>query len=164
MYSYKIIINFFIYIIKRVPNFSSLLCFFFNFRCDLINSLCDCICFVNFCCFFIDFINFCCDFNSYNCVFGNFCCDFMDFINFCCDLLAKSLLFLRFKFSFIVDNNFLVVIPLFCANNLIKSSDSSAVKFKLLKLIKSILILDYYKRLEKNDLELIKISYFLAVF
>ena len=92
--------------------------------------------------------------------FANFCCDFMDFINFCCDLLAKSLLFLRFKFSFIVDNNFLVVIPLYCANNLIKSSDSSAVKFKLFKLIKSILILDYDKRLGKNDLELIKISYF----
>ena len=39
----------------------------------------------------------------------------MDFINFCCDLLAKSLLFLRFKFSFIVDYNFLAAIPLFCA-------------------------------------------------
>ena len=84
----------------------------------------------------------------------------MDFINFCCDLLAKSLLFLRFKFSSIADNNFLIVIPLFCANNLIKSSDSSAVKFKLFKLIKSILTLDYDKRLEKNDLELIKVSDF----
>ena len=84
----------------------------------------------------------------------------MDFTNFCCDLLAKSLLFLRFEFSFIVDNNFLVVIPLFCAKNFIKSSDSSAVKFKLFKLIKSILILDYDKRLEKNDLKLIEISYF----
>ena len=112
------------------------------------------------CCFFIDFINFCCDFNSSNCVFANFCCDFIDFINFCCDLLAKSLLFLRFKFSFIVDNNFLVVIPLFCANNLIKSSDYSAVKFKFFKLIKSILILDYDKRLGKNDLKLIEISDF----
>ena len=84
----------------------------------------------------------------------------MNFINFCCDLLAKSLLFLRFKFSFIVDNNFLVVIPLFYANNLIKSSDSSAVKFKLFKLIKSILILDYNKKLGKNDLNLIEINYF----
>ena len=84
----------------------------------------------------------------------------MDFINFCFDLLAKSLLFLRFKFRFIVDNYFLVVIPLFWANNLIKSSDSSAVKFKLFKLIKSILILDYDKRLGKNDLELIEISNF----
>ena len=84
----------------------------------------------------------------------------MDFINFCGDLLAKSLLFLRFKFSFIVDNNFLVVFPLFYAKNLIKSSDFSAVKFKLFKLIKSILILDYDKRLRKNNLELIEISYF----
>ena len=66
--------------------------------------------------------------------------------------------------AFIVDNNFLVVIPLFCTNNLIKSSDSSAVKSKLYKLIKSILVLDYDKRLGKNDLELIEISYFLAVF
>ena len=74
----------------------------------------------------------------------------MDSINFCCDLLAKSLLFLRFKFSFIVDN-FLVVIPLFCAKNLIKSSDSYTVKFKLLKLIKSILILDYDKKLGKKS-------------
>ena len=92
----------------------------------------------------------------------------MDFINFCCDLLAKSLSFLCFKYNvlnaFIVDNNFLVVIPLFCTNNLIKSSDSSAVKSKLYKLIKSILVLDYDKRLGKNDLELIEISYFLAVF
>ena len=84
----------------------------------------------------------------------------MDFINFCCDLLAQSLLFFRFRLSFIVDNNFLVVIPLFCAKNLIKTSDYSAVKFKLFKLIKSILIIDYDKRLRKNDLELIKISYF----
>ena len=84
----------------------------------------------------------------------------MDFINFCCDLLAKSLLFFRFKFSFIVDNNFLVVIPLFYAENLIKPSDSSAVKFKLLKLIRSILIIDYDKSLKKIDLKLIKISYF----
>ena len=84
----------------------------------------------------------------------------MVFINFCCDLLAKSLLFLRFKFSFIVDNNFLVVIPLFCANNLIKSSDPSAVKFKLYKLIRSFLILDYDKRLRRNDLKLIEISDF----
>ena len=84
----------------------------------------------------------------------------MDFINFCCDLLAQSLLFLRFKFSFIVDNNFLVVIPLFCTNNLIKASDSSAVKFKVFKLIKSILILDYGKRLGKNDLKLVEISDF----
>ena len=84
----------------------------------------------------------------------------MDFINFCCDLLAKSLLFLRFKFSFIVDYNFLAAIPLFCAKNLIKPSDSSAVKFKLFKLIKSILILDYDKRFRKNYLELIEISYF----
>ena len=88
----------------------------------------------------------------------------MDFINFCCDLLANSLLFLHFKFSFIVDNNFLVVNPLFYANNLIKSSDSSAVKFNPFKLIKSILKLDYDKRLGKNDPELIKISHFLAVF
>ena len=84
----------------------------------------------------------------------------MDFINFYCDLLAKSLLFLHYKFNFIVDNNFLVVIHLFCAKNLIKSSDSSAVKFKLFKLIKSILILDYDKRLRTNDPELIKISHF----
>ena len=84
----------------------------------------------------------------------------MDFINFCCDLLAQSLLFFRFRLSFIVDNNFLVVIPLFCAKNFIKTSDYSAVKFKLFKLIKSILIIDYDKRLRKNDLELIKISYF----
>ena len=84
----------------------------------------------------------------------------MDFINFYCDLLAKSLLFFCFKFSFIVENNFYVVIPLFCAKNLIKPSDSSAVKFKLFKLIRSILILDYDKRLGKNDLKLIEISYF----
>ena len=55
---------------------------------------------------------------------------------------------------------FLVVIPLFCAKNLIKPSDSSAVKFKLFKLMKSILILDYDKSLRKNDLKLIEISYF----
>ena len=84
----------------------------------------------------------------------------MNFINFCCDLLAKSLLFLRFKLSFIVDNNFLVVIPLFSAKNLIKPLDYSAVKFKLFKLIKSILKVYYDKRLGKNDLELIEISYF----
>ena len=116
--------------------------------------------FVNFCCVFIDFINFCCDFISYNCVLANFCCDFIDFINFCCDLLTKSLLFLRFRLSFIVDNNFLVVTPLFSAKNLIKPLDSSAVKFKLFKLIKSVLIIDYDKRLKKIDLKLIKISYF----
>ena len=84
----------------------------------------------------------------------------MDFINFFYDLLAKSLLFLRFQFSFIVDNNFLVVIPLFSAKNLIKFSDSSAVKFKLFKLINSILILDYDKRLGKSNLKLIEICYF----
>ena len=89
----------------------------------------------------------------------------MDFINFCCDLLVKSLLFFHFKFSFIVDNNFLVVIPLFCAKNLIKPSDSSAIKFKLLKLIRSILIIDYDKSLKKkkNDLELMEINYFWMV-
>ena len=108
----------------------------------------------------MDFINFCCDFISASCLFANFCCDFIDFINFCCDLLVKSLLFFHFKFSLIVDNNFLVVIPLFCAKNLIKPSDSSAVKFKLLKLIRSILIIDYDKSLKKNDLELIEINYF----
>ena len=120
----------------------------------------DFVCFVNFCCFFTDFIDFCCVFINSNCVFANLCCDFIDFINFCCDLPAKSFLFLGFRLSFIVDNNFSVVIPLFQANNLIKSSDSSAVRFKLFKLIKSILILDYDKRLRKNDLKLIKISDF----
>ena len=92
-----------------------------NFRCDLINSLCDFVCFVNFCCDFIDFINSCCDFINANCFSTNLCCFFT---NFCCDLLVKSLLFLRFKFSFIVDNNFLVVIPLLCAKNLIICPDS----------------------------------------
>ena len=135
--------------------------FFFNFRCDLINSLCDYVCFVNFCCVFIDFINFCCDFISSNCVLANFCCDFIDFINFCYDLLTKSLLFLRFRLSFIEDNNFLVVIPLFSAKNLIKPLDSSAVNFNFLKLITSILIIDYDKSLKKNDLVLIEISGFL---
>ena len=84
----------------------------------------------------------------------------MDFVNFCCDLLAKSLLFLRFRLSFIEDNNFLEVIPLFSVKNLIKPLDSSSFEFKLFKLIKSILILDYDKRLGKNDLKLIEISYF----
>ena len=110
--------------------------FFFNFRCDLINSLCDFVCFVNFCCDFMDFINLRCDFINTNCVFANFCCVFT---NFCCDLLVKSLLFLCSKFSFIVDNDFLVVIPpLLCARNLIISPDSSVVKFKLLKSISSV--------------------------
>ena len=121
----------------------------FNFRCDLINSLCDFVCFVNFCCVFVDFNNFCCDFISSNCVLANFCCDFIDFVNFCCDLLTKSLLFLRFRLSFIVDNNFLVVIHLFSTKNLIKPLDSSAVNLKLLKLIRSILIIDYDKSLKK---------------
>ena len=70
------------------------------------------------------------------------------------------MLFLRFRFCFIVDNNFLVVIPLLCAKNLIIFLDSSVVKFKLFKLISSFLIIDYDKTLKKIDLELIKISYF----
>ena len=115
--------------------FINLRCVFLNFRCDLINSLCDFVCFGNSCCDFMDFINSRCDFISAYCVFANFCCVFA---NFCCDLLVKSLLFLHFKFSFIVDNNFLVVIPLFCAKNLIISPDSSVVKFKLFKSISSI--------------------------
>ena len=134
-----------------------LLIFVTNFCCDLINSLCDFVCFVNFCCDFMDFINSRCDFINANCVFANFCCVFT---NFCCDLLAKSLLFLRFKFSYIVDNNFLVVIPLLCAKNLIISPDSPVVMFKLFKLISSILIIDYDKTLKKIDLKLIKLSYF----
>ena len=96
----------------------------------------------------MDFSNSCCVFINANCVFTNSCCFFT---NFCCDLLAKSLLFLRFKFSFIVYNNFLVVIPLLRAKNLIKSPDSSLVKFKFFKLISPILIIDYDKTLKKND-------------
>ena len=99
---------------------------------DFINSRCDFVCFVNFCCDFMDFINSRCNFIN-----ANFCCVFT---NFCCDLLVKSLLFLCFKFSFIVDNNFLAVIPLLHAKNLIKSPDSSVVKFKLFKSISSIYI------------------------
>ena len=50
---------------------------------------------------------------------------------------------------------------LFSAKNLIKPLDSSAVNFKLFKLIRSILIIDYDKSLKKKkDLELIEISYF----
>ena len=112
---------------KVCCGFINLRCFF-NFCCDLIISLCDFVCFFNFCCDFMDFINSRCDFISANCFFASFCCDFTDFINSRCDLPAKSLLFLSFKFSFIVDNNFLVVIPLLCAKNLIICPDSSLVQ------------------------------------
>ena len=102
----------------------------------------------------MDFINSCCDFINANWFSTNSCCLFT---NFCCNLLVKSLLFLRFKFSFIVDNNFLVVIPLLRVKNLIICPDYSVVKFKLFKSISSVLIIDYDKILIKIDLE---ISYF----
>ena len=66
-------------------------------------------------------------------VFAMFCCVFLSFSMFCCVLVVKISLFLRFRFGFIVDNNFSVLIPLFCAIKLIISLDSSIVKFKPLK-------------------------------
>ena len=84
------------------------------------------------------------------------------FAMFCCVLVVKISLFLRFRFGFIVDNNFSVLIPFLLAIKLIISLDSSIVKVKLFKPIDSI-----YIRLrqngKKNDLELIKIGYFLGV-
>ena len=47
---------------------------------------------------------------------------------FCCVLVVKISLFLRFRFGSTVDNNFSVLIPLFCAIKLIISLDSSFVK------------------------------------
>ena len=91
----------------------------------------------DFCCIFCDFIKFCCvfttfccDFLSFCCVFAMFCCVFLSFAMFCCVLVVKISLFLRFRFGFIVDNNFSVLIPLFCAIKLI-------IEFGLLSLVQS---------------------------
>ena len=96
-----------------------------------------CCVFAMFCCVFTMFCHvfamFCHVFAMLCCVFAMFCCVFLSFTMFCCVLVVKISLFLRFRFGFIVDNNFSVLIPLFLAIKLIISLDSSIVKFKLLK-------------------------------
>ena len=125
-----------------------------------------CVCdYIKFCCVFCDFIKFCCvfcDFLSSLCVFCDFtmlCCFFA---MFCCVLVVKISLFLRFRFGFIVDNNFLVLIPLFCAIKLIISLDSSIVNFKRFKSI-DFTYISQQQNAQKNDLKLTKIGYFLGV-
>ena len=93
---------------------------FFFFFCDFISSCCD---FLSSCCVFCDFIKFCCVFAM-----------------FCCVLVVKISLFLCFRFGFIVDNNFSVLIPLFCVIKLIISLDSSIVKSKRFKSIDSVYV------------------------
>ena len=113
-------------------------CVFLSF-CHVFAMFC-CI-FAMFCCIFAMFccvfVMFCCVFAMFYCVFVIFCCVF---VMFCCILVVKISLFLCFRFGFIVDNNFSVLIPLFCAVKLIISLDYSIVKFKLLKSIDSIYI------------------------
>ena len=94
--------------------------------------------------------------------FAMFCCVFLSFAIFYCVLVVKISLFLRFKFGFIVDNIFSVLIPLFYAIKLIISLDSSIVKFKPFKSIDYIYIRQR-QNAQKNDLELIKIGYILVV-
>ena len=133
------LLNFVVFFVILL-NFVLFFCNFISSCCDFLSSCCVFCDFIKFCCVFCDFISSCCDFISSCCVFCDFikfCCVFT---MFCCVLVVKISLFLCFRFGFIVDNNFWVLIPLFYTIKLIISLDSSIVKSTRFKSTDSIYI------------------------